>query len=139
MFPVTCFEPIASLPGVRLISLQKGDGENDLKSLPPGMSMESFDDLDAGSDAFVDTAALMTCMDLVIANDTSVAHLAGALGVPTFVALQYVPDWRWMFDRADSPWYPTMRLFRQTRDGDWGAVFGEIASAVDERMRKLAK
>ena len=139
VFPVTCFEPIASLPGVRLISLQKGDGENDLKSLPPGMSMESFDDLDAGSDAFVDTAALMTCMDLVIANDTSVAHLAGALGVPTFVALQYVPDWRWMFDRADSPWYPTMRLFRQTRDGDWGAVFGEITSAVDERMRKLAK
>jgi ADP-heptose:LPS heptosyltransferase len=71
-------------------------------------------------------------MDLVITNDTSVSHLAGALGVPTFVALQYVPDWRWMFDRADSPWYPTMRLFRQRADGDWTTVFREIEAAVDD-------
>ena len=104
IFPVTCFEAVSKLPGVRLISLQKGDGEGDLKSLPQGMAIESFDDLDAGPDAFVDTAAVMTCVDLVITNDTSISHLAGALGVPTFVALQYVPDWRWMFDRADSPW-----------------------------------
>jgi ADP-heptose:LPS heptosyltransferase len=73
-------------------------------------------------------------MDLVITNDTSVSHLAGALGVPTFVALQYVPDWRWMFDRADSPWYPTMRLFRQRTDGDWTTVFREIEAAVDDAM-----
>jgi tetratricopeptide (TPR) repeat protein len=126
VFPLTCFEPLSKLPGVRLISLQKGDGESDLKSLPPGMPIESFDDLDTGPDAFVDTAAVMKCVDLVIANDTSVSHLAGALGVPTFVVLQYVPDWRWMFDRSDSPWYPTMRLFRQKRDGDWAGVFEEI-------------
>jgi hypothetical protein len=134
VFPVTSFEPLAKRPGIRLISLQKGDGEGELKSLPPGMTIESFDDLDAGPDAFVDTAAVMTCMDLVITNDTSVSHLAGALGVPTFVALQYVPDWRWMFDRADSPWYPTMRLFRQRTDGDWTTVFREIEAAVDDAM-----
>jgi hypothetical protein len=131
IFPVTSFEAVSKRPGVRLISLQKGDGEGDLKSLPPGMAIESFDDLDAGPDAFVDTAAVMTCVDLVITNDTSISHLAGALGVPTFVALQYVADWRWMFDRADSPWYPTMRLFRQRTDGDWNTVFRDIESALD--------
>ena len=136
VFPVTCFEPLSKRPGVHLISLQKGDGEGDLKALPPGMVVESFDDLDAGPDAFVDTAAIMTCMDLVVTNDTSIAHLAGALGITTFVALQYVPDWRWMFDRADSPWYPTMRLFRQKTDGDWSTVFQEIESAVADLMGK---
>jgi tetratricopeptide (TPR) repeat protein len=134
VFPVTCFEPVSKLPAVRLISLQKGDGEGDLRSLPQGMTIESFDNLDAGPDAFVDTAAIMTCVDLVITNDTSISHLAGALGVPTFVALSYVPDWRWMFDRADSPWYPTMRLFRQRTDGDWNTVFREIESALGELM-----
>jgi tetratricopeptide (TPR) repeat protein len=136
IFPVTCFEAISKLPGVHLISLQKGDGEGDLKSLPQGMTIESFDDLDAGPDAFVDTAAVMTCVDLVITNDTSISHLAGALGVPTFVALQYVPDWRWMFDRADSPWYPTVRLFRQEADGDWDTVFREIESALADFIGK---
>jgi tetratricopeptide (TPR) repeat protein len=139
IFPVTCFEKVSKLPGVRLISLQKGDGEGDLKSLPPGMTVEGFDDLDAGPDAFVDTAAVMKCLDLVITNDTSISHLAGALGVPTFVALQYVADWRWMFDRADSPWYPTMRLFRQRVDGDWNNVFREIESTLDDVIGKPVK
>ena len=84
-------------------------------------------------------AATIAALDLVITVDTMVAHLAGALGVPTFVALQYVPDWRWMFDRPDSPWYPTMRLFRQRTDGDWSTVFGEIESALDDFMRKPVK
>lgn len=131
VFPLTCFEKLSKRAGVRLISLQKGDGEQDLKSLPPGMRVESFDDLDAGGHAFVDTAAIMKCLDLVITSDTSTCHLAGALGVRTFLVLQYVPDWRWMFDRADSPWYPTMRLFRQNSDGDWNTVFREIESALD--------
>ncbi len=139
VFPVTCFEQVSQRPGIRLISLQKGDGEGDLKSLPQGMTIESFDDLDAGPDAFVDTAAVMTCVDLVITNDTAISHLAGALGVPSFVALQYVPDWRWMFDRADSPWYPTMRLFRQGADGDWDSVFREIETALDAFMAKPVK
>src|SRR5207248_10322481 len=79
---------------------------------------------------FLDTAALMRNLDLVITSDTATAHLAGALGVPVWVAIPVVPDWRWMLDRADSPWYPTVRLFRQTRLGDWESVFAQIAAAL---------
>jgi tetratricopeptide (TPR) repeat protein len=126
-FPVACFEPLAKLPGVRLISLQKGDGEKQLASLPAAMTVEP-----PGDDwkTFADTAAIMKCLDLVITTDTVIANLAGALGVPTWVAIQYVPDWKWMFDRPDSPWYPTMRLFRQKMDGDWQGVFEDMKEAL---------
>jgi hypothetical protein len=70
------------------------------------------DDFDAGPDAFVDCAAVMHCLDLVVTSDTAVAHLAGALGRPVWLAIQHVPHWTWMLDRADSPWYPSLRLFR---------------------------
>ena len=76
----------------------------------------------------------MTALDLVVSSDTAMAHLAGALGRPVWVALNDDPDWRWMFDRADSPWYPTMRLFRQEVRGDWDGVFAEMAAALRERM-----
>jgi ADP-heptose:LPS heptosyltransferase len=79
---------------------------------------------------FADTAGLVGEVDLVIAVDTSIAHLAGAMGRPTWVLLPYVPDWRWMLGRADCPWYPTMRLFRQPRAGDWEAVFTEVLAAL---------
>ncbi len=79
---------------------------------------------------FADTAGLIGEVDLVIAVDTSIAHLAGAMGRPTWVLLPHVPDWRWMLERADCPWYPTMRLFRQPRAGDWEAVFGEVLKAL---------
>ena len=96
-FYVDHFEALGRIPGVRLISLHKGDGESQLRTLPRGMAVEiPGEDFDAGSDAFVDTAAVMMCLDLVITSDTAIAHLAGALGVPTWVALQYVPDWRWL-------------------------------------------
>jgi ADP-heptose:LPS heptosyltransferase len=72
----------------------------------------------------------MKCCDLVITSDTSIAHLAGALGVKTWLALQYVPDWRWLLDRDDSPWYPTMRLFRQKTPGDWEGVFAQMAKSL---------
>ena len=75
-------------------------------------------------------------MDLVISADTSIAHLAGALGRPVWVALKFVPDWRWMLDRTDSPWYPTMRLFRQRTRDDWRAPFSDIESAVREMVRQ---
>ena len=78
----------------------------------------------------MDTAAVMKLCDLVITADTAVAHVAGALGVPVWVALKFIPDWRWMLDRADSPWYPTMRLFRQKSDGDWKGLFFEIEKSV---------
>jgi ADP-heptose:LPS heptosyltransferase len=72
----------------------------------------------------------MSVLDLVITSDTSIAHLAGALHRPVWVALRRVPDWRWLLDRTDSPWYPSMRLFRQQQDGDWSPVFREIADAL---------
>ena len=134
IFPLTCLEPLAKLLGVRLVSLQKGEGEGDLKSLPAGITVDSFDDLDAGPDAFVDTAAIMRCVDLVITNDTSVSHLASALGVPAWVALQFAADWRWLRDRADSPCYPTLRLFRQKSDRDWSDVFQEIEMRLRRQL-----
>jgi ADP-heptose:LPS heptosyltransferase len=70
----------------------------------------------------------MENVDLVITSDTAIAHLAGALGRPTWVALKHVPDWRWGLDRSDSPWYPTIRLFRQATPDDWSGVFAEMAS-----------
>src|SRR6202020_2923773 len=122
--PLTALAPLAEIAGVRLISLQKGAGEEQLSSLPPALRVETLGtDFDAGADAFVDTAAAMTCLDLIITCDTSIAHLAGALAVPVWVALKSDAEWRWMTERADSPWYPTMRLFRQTRRGVWADVF----------------
>lgn len=88
------------------------------------------DELDAQAGSFMDTAAVMKSLDLVITCDTSLAHLAGALGVPVWLALDFGADWRWLLDRDDSPWYPTMRLFRQTAPGDWGGVFQKIKKAL---------
>jgi len=134
-FPLSQFLVFADMPGVRLISLHKGDGESQLRALPGGLMVETMGaDFDAGPDAFLDTAALIMCCDLVITSDTAVAHLAGALGVETWVALKHVPDWRWMLDREDSPWYPGMRLFRQQRDGDWNGVFERMRLALIARQ-----
>ena len=135
-FPLAALAPIARVPGVRLVSLQKNDGEEQLRHLPDGMVVNGLGaGFDQGPDAFLDTAAVMDSLDLVITCDTSVAHLAGALGRPAWVALKAVPDWRWMLDREDSPWYPTLRLFRQTTPGDWDGLFarmaGELARIVD--------
>src|SRR5262249_6192136 len=83
--------------------------------------------------AFVDTAAVMESLDLIITSDTALAHLAGALGRPTWIALRHVPDWRWLPDRGDSPWYPTMRLFRQSEREGWRSVF----AAIERELRLL--
>src|SRR4029077_6355210 len=94
--------PISQIPGVRLISLQKQDGAEHLAELPAGMWVEGFgEDFDNGPGAFLDTAAVMQNLDLVISCDTAVAHLAGALARPTWLALTDVPDWRWLLDRSD--------------------------------------
>jgi ADP-heptose:LPS heptosyltransferase len=87
-------------------------------------------DFDAGADAFLDSAAAMQSLDLVITLDSALAHLAGALGRPVWVALKHVPDWRWFLERDDSPWYPGMRLFRQPRDGDWSSVFAQMEARL---------
>jgi tetratricopeptide (TPR) repeat protein len=133
--PLRCFAPLARIPGVRLLSLQKGAGAEQLAEVRDLFAVTDFaGELDEQSGPFMDTAALMKNLDLVIASDTAAAHLAGALGVPVWVALPFVPDWRWLLDRADSPWYPTMRLFRQERPGDWQGVFPRMESALRERI-----
>lgn len=127
--PLTSFAALSEVSGVRLISLQVGPGHNQLG----GISFPLVDlgaDLDQQSGAFVDTAAVMMNLDLVVTSDTSVAHLAGALGVPVWLVLPVASDWRWLLDRDDSPWYPTMRLFRQANFGQWGEVFGRVAQAL---------
>jgi tetratricopeptide (TPR) repeat protein len=135
-FPLRHFEGIAKLRGVRLISLQKNAGAEQLSELSNGMEVQNFGlDLDPGSDAFIDTAAIMETLDLIITSDTAVAHLAGALGRPVWVPLNFVPDWRWLLDRTDSPWYPTMRLFRQTERGNWQGVFAAIEVQVEMLLR----
>ncbi len=134
-FPVRLFEGLSRMPGVRLISLHKGDGEGQLQSLPPEMKIETLGiDFDSGPNGFFDSAAVIKTLDLVITSDTAIAHLAGALAAPVWVALKSTPDWRWMLEGADSPWYPTMRLFRQKTAGDWRGVFAQMEEALRERL-----
>jgi tetratricopeptide (TPR) repeat protein len=135
-FPLTHFEGLSKIADVRLISLQKNAGVEQLAELPPGMRVETLgDDFDVGPDAFLDSAAVMENLDLVITSDTAIAHVAGALGRPVWAALKYVPDWRWLLDRADSPWYPTMRLFRQNAQGDWPGVFAEMEAELEKLLK----
>ncbi len=126
--PLSCFAPLARLPGVRLFSLQKGAGTEQLKTMPEITDLGSR--LDEAAGAFTDTAAVMKHLDLIITVDTAVAHLAGALAVPVWTVLSTAPDWRWLLRREDSLWYPTMRLIRQTQAGDWDTVFRRIASEL---------
>jgi hypothetical protein len=118
----------ARLAGVKFYSLQKGPPADQAKTPPEGLQL-----INLGPDlmSFSDTAAVMSSMDLIISTDTSVAHLAGALGLPVWLMLQFMPDWRWHLDREDSPWYPTMRLFRQKIWGDWPEVIERVALALD--------
>ncbi len=129
--PLRAFAPLADIPGVQLVSLQKNQGLEQLRALPAGMSvLDPGPSFDAGPDAFIDTAGMMAGLDLVISSDTAVVHLAGALGRPTWVGLKWMPEWRWLLDRTDSPWYPTLRLFRQASPGDWDGVFEAMASQL---------
>jgi tetratricopeptide (TPR) repeat protein len=126
--PLENFAALSKLPGVSLVSLQKGPAIQ--AEALSRLSITVLPGLDDGHSAFIDTAAVMKNLDLVISADTATAHLAGALGVPVWVALSLVPDWRWFLDREDSPWYPTMRLFRQKARGNWQDVFSRIAIAL---------
>jgi tetratricopeptide (TPR) repeat protein len=138
--PLKQFVGLSKISGVRLISLQKQVGLDQLADLPGDAKIEVLgDDFDSGPDAFIDTAAVMNGLDLIITCDTSIAHLAGALGRRTWVALKHVPDWRWMVDREDTPWYPTMRLFRQNKRDDWGYVFLEIEKCLRELLDRNLK
>jgi len=134
-FSLECFAGVASIPGVQLISLQKGPGSEQVSHLVGHMKLYVPDERFDEDGAFVDTAAIMMSLDLVITSDTSIAHLAGALGVPVWVVLQRIPEWRWMLGRNDSPWYPTMRLFRQTRNGCWDEPFAGIVDSIGPLLR----
>jgi len=130
--PLTEFTPLAATPGVLLVNLQKGSGHEQLAGFGETWGVIDFgQSVDATSGAFMDTAAIMKNLDLVITSDTAAAHLAGALGVPVWLALPFVPDWRWMLDRDDSPWYPTMQLFRQSQSGDWSSVFEQMSAQLE--------
>lgn len=120
--------PLLKNKRVQLFSLQKGEREPELKDAPKEIVRLS----DRIND-FCDTASIMTQMDLVISTCTSTAHLAGALGVPVWVALHHNPDWRWLRHREDSPWYPSARLFQQKTPGDWKGVF----KSIDRALKKL--
>ena len=134
--PLTEFAPLARVPGVHLFSLQKGPGAEQLAPLTDRFPVT---DLGSNLDDFVDAAAVLKNLDLVISVDTAIAHLAGALGIPVWVALPFAPDWRWLMGREDSPWYPTMRLFRQDRAGDWAGVFAEIRVATEKMAAEKRK
>lgn len=137
--PLAQFAPLARIEGARLISLHKGHGEAQLAALPAGMNVEiPGPDFDADG-AFLDSAAIMKTCDLVITSDTAIAHLAGALGVPVWVAVKRYPDWRWLLDRTDSPWYPTMRLYRQQLAGDWTGVFARIEADLRSEVARADK
>jgi hypothetical protein len=137
--PLSQFEPLAGVSGVRLVSLQKGDGAQQL--LAPSRRFTVVDlgeELDRGA-AFMDTAAIIANLHLVITSDTSIAHLAGGLAAPVWVGLPLDCDWRWRSEGAGSRWYPTMRLFRQSRRGDWPGVFARIKDALAELVERHAK
>jgi len=132
---LTEFEPVAAIKGVKLYSLQKNAGTEQIAPARERFNVEEFGPpLDEQTGAFVETGAVMSQLDLVVTSDTAIAHLAGGLGVRVWVALGVASDWRWLRDREDSPWYPTMRLFRQEERGDWKSVFARMAVALRDTL-----
>lgn len=127
--PLAQLEPLLRVPGVRCFSLQQGRAAGD-----PLIARLPIEPLTRWTQDIAVAAAAMLELDLVVTVDNMVAHLAGTLGRPTWVLLKREADWRWMDDHSDSPWYPTVRLFRQARDGDWASVVAQAAAAL-ERMR----
>ncbi len=133
-FPLAALEPLARIPGVRLVSLQKGEGLGQIGPLCDQVPVDQI--VPPGNDDrdLLDTAAAIGGLDLVVAPDSAVAHLAGGLGAPVWLALPRHPEWRWLAGRDDSPWYPTMKLFRQSAAGDWAGVFEAMASILKTRL-----
>jgi len=132
-FALERFKSIAEIPGVELISVQKNEGSEELHQTSLGFQVttfpEPFDDV-----PFLDTAAVFRAVDLIITSDTSLTHLAGALGCHTFLPLRFAAEWRWLLDRSDSPWYPNHRLFRQPVLGDWESVFTHMRHHITAMM-----
>jgi tetratricopeptide (TPR) repeat protein len=132
--PLAAFAPMSAVAGVRLLSLQAVHGLDQLDHLPAGMRVESLGLDNAAADGLAEAAAIIMNLDLVVTADTAIAHLAGALAVPVWTAIRFESEWRWLLERGDTPWYPTMRLFRQTRMADWTDVVGRMT----DELAKLA-
>jgi Flp pilus assembly protein TadD len=136
--PLARFAALAKVRGLTLCSIQKGHGSEQLiDGSAAELKVQDWGSRTAAS--FADTAALMHALDLVLTVDTAVAHVAGALGIPVWVMLPCASDWRWLHEREDSPWYPTMRLFRQPRPGDWDSVFSRIVTALNQWPDRLRR
>ncbi len=133
-FPLQALEPLAAVKGVQLYSLQKGPGVEQLAALGNRIAVTDFGNRLDAAVPFADTAAIVRQLDLVVTCDSVLAHLAGALAVPVWVALPTISDWRWLLDREDSPWYPTLRLFRQRAFGRWDEVFERMATALRQSL-----
>ena len=131
-FSLGLFSPFAEFTDVAFYSLQKGEAATQAKNPLEGIKLIDFTE---DIHDFSDTAAFIENLDLIISVDTAVAHLAGALGKPVWTLLPFVPDWRWMLNREDSPWYPTMRLFRQPSPGDWESVIARLAQELTALKR----
>jgi hypothetical protein len=128
---VSAFVPLTAIPGVTFYALHKGTGQAQLSAMGPASRIVDLGaELDRDGHAFVDTAAAMSNLDLIISTDTAVPHLAGALGRPVWLLLPHRPDWRWGLVGESTPWYPTMRLFRQSAPGDWDGVFARVHAAL---------
>ncbi len=137
--PFSHFQPLLQLPHTTFYSLQKGTAAQAAQTSPASLlpltaAPSLLHDLSPQLHDFADTAAAIADLDLVITVDTAVAHLAGALGKPVWVLLAFAPDWRWLLDRTDSPWYPTLRLFRQASPGDWEGVFAQVKTALQAQL-----
>ncbi|NWF97987.1 MAG: tetratricopeptide repeat protein [Nitrospirae bacterium] len=130
---INLFAPLSDINEVTFFSLQKGEAASQALNPPNGMKIIDYSDQITD---FLDTAGIIMNLDLVISIDTSVAHLAGALGKNVWTLLTYVPDWRWLLNRKDSPWYPTMRLFRQKSIGNWNSVFSKVLNELNIIIRK---
>jgi len=126
------FAPLAEIPDVRFLTLQVGPGSEQAQSPPAGLALEDFTE---HIKDFADTAGLLANLDLVVAVDTAVVHLAGAMGVPTFTLIDTANDWRWMVEREETPWYPGMRLFRQKTRGDWADVVERVKQRILDLRR----
>ncbi len=129
--PLRHFVTLAKMEKVRLISLQKIHGLEQLRQLPGDVEILDLGrELDDHTGVFMDTAAVMRNLDLIITSDTAIPHLAGALGVPVWLLLPHVPDWRWGLNGDSYPWYPTMRVFRQHMPGDWQGLFKSVCETI---------
>ena len=134
--PFSKFKALLAIPGIQVIGLQKGAAASQAAELPPD---SGFENVGHRLGHFDDTAGLIESLDLVITVDTSVAHLAGAMGKPVWVLVPFAPDWRWLLDRSDTPWYPTMRLFRQPKAGDWDAVFRKVKKELKKFLKERGR